>query len=564
MAIPEQFVPDFYKKYVRMTAVASVFFKHGFFWAAEALEITRLFPRKMRERVLASDEYQLPLPVRLRRVIEELGPTYVKFGQILSARPDLIPPDIVKELSKLQDEVSPFPFEQVQECVEEELGRPLDQAFKSFSRAPIASASIGQVHEAALADGREVVVKVQRPNIEKIIKIDTEIMLDLAAKAEKRFEEARLFNLVERVEEFTKTIHQELDYTNEGQNADRFRVNFEDDDSIHIPFVYWDYTTRRVLTMEYIHGIKIKDKEKLVARGYDLTYLTEVIANAYIKMILLDGFFHGDPHFGNIFVTEGQVVALIDFGMVGVVDPIMKKNMARYFISLVNKDATALVEVLEEIATIAPDADRDALTREAGRMMQKYSDVSLGQIKLEDLVLELYNLGMKYKITLPGEFTLMDKTLVTLEGLGRHLDPGFDLVGTAAPAARMLFRRELDFRQFGGDMVRTFLDLRDLMAALPRRLDRISKNIEQGHLKVRIEMDSYVETARSMVDRLSQSFNRLSMSIVLAALLIVVALILPDRDSAVAFGMSLREIALGCVLLLSAAWIISLFRSGGK
>ncbi len=564
MAIPEQFVPDFYKKYVRMTAVASVFFKHGFFWAAEALELTRLFPRKMRERVLASDEYQLPLPVRLRRVIEELGPTYVKFGQILSTRPDLIPPDIVKELSKLQDEVSPFPFEQVQECVEEELGRPLDQAYKSFSRAPIASASIGQVHEATLADGREVVVKVQRPNIEKIIKIDTEIMLDLAVKAEKRFEEARLFNLVERVEEFTKTIHQELDYTNEGQNADRFRVNFEDDDSIHIPFVYWDYTTRRVLTMEYIHGIKIKDKEKLVSRGYDLTYLTEVIANAYIKMILLDGFFHGDPHFGNIFVTEGQVVALIDFGMVGVVDPIMKKNMARYFISLVNKDATALVEVLEEIATIAPDADRDALTREAGRMMQKYSDVSLGQIKLEDLVMELYNLGMKYKITLPGEFTLMDKTLVTLEGLGRHLDPGFDLVGTAAPAARMLFRRELDFRQFGGDMVRTFLDLRDLMAALPRRLDRISKNIEQGHLKVRIEMDSYVETARSMVDRLSQSFNRLSMSIVLAALLIVVALILPDRDSAVAFGMSLREIALACVLLLSAAWIISLFRSGGK
>jgi ubiquinone biosynthesis protein len=547
-----------------MTAVASVFFKHGFFWAAEARELTRLFPRKMRERVLASDEYQLPLPVRLRRVIEELGPTYVKFGQILSTRPDLVPPDIVKELSKLQDEVPPFKFEQVQECVEEELGRPLDQAFKSFSRAPIASASIGQVHEAALADGREVVVKVQRPNIEKIIKIDTEIMFDLAVKAEKRFEEARLFNLVERVEEFTKTIHQELDYTNEGQNADRFRVNFEDDDSIHIPFVYWDYTTRRVLTMEYIHGIKIKDKEKLVARGYDLTYLTEVIANAYIKMILLDGFFHGDPHFGNIFVTEGQVVALIDFGMVGVVDPIMKKNMARYFISLVNKDATALVEVLEEIATIAPEADRSALTREAGRMMQKYSDVSLGQIKLEEIVMELFNLGMKYKITLPGEFTLMDKTLVTLEGLGRHLDPGFDLVGTAEPAARMLFRRELDFRQFGGDMVRTFLDLRDLMAALPRRLDRISKNIEQGHLKVRIEMDSYVETARSMVDRLSQSFNRLSMSIVLAALLIVVALILPDRESAVAFGMSLREIALASVLLLSAAWIISLFRSGGK
>jgi ubiquinone biosynthesis protein len=558
MAIPEQFVPSFYKKGVRMKGVVAVLFKHGFFWAAEAMELTRFFPKKLRERVTATDEYQLPVAVRLRRVFEELGPTFVKAGQILSTRPDLIPPDILKELSKLQDEVPPFPFEQVQECIEAELKKPMDQIFQSFARVPIASASIGQVHEAVLLNGQEVVVKVQRPNIEQIVRIDTDIMRDLAVAAEKRFEEARLANLIESVEEFTKTINRELDYTIEAQNAERFKANFADDDTIHIPSIYWDYTTRRVLTMEYIHGIKIKEKDRLLARGYDLTYLTEVIANAYIKMILLDGFFHGDPHFGNIIVMQGQVVGLIDFGMVGVVDPIMKHNMAKYFISLVNKDAEALVEVLSEIAKIDPSADRNALIRDVGRMMQKYSDVTFGQIRLEQLVLELFDIGMKYKIMMPGEFVLMDKTLVTLEGLGRHLDPTFDLVGTAAPAARMLFRREIDPKRIGGDVVRTFLDMRELLTALPRRIDKISKNIEHGHFKVHIELENYVETVRGLVDRVSQSFNRLSLAIIIAALIMALSSLLPlfkDR------GNTGRYFLIGLMGFLSLIWAVSAFRS---
>jgi len=560
MAIPEQFVPSFYKKGVRAKGVVGVLCKHGFFWAAEAMELTRFFPRKLRESVVAADEYQLPLAVRVRRVFEELGPTYVKAGQIISTRPDLVPPDILKELSKLQDEVPPFPFEQVQECLESELKKPMDQVFKAFSRTPIASASIGQVHEAVLMNGQEVVVKVQRPNIEQIVKIDTEIMFDLAVAAEKRFEEARLFNTVESVEEFTKTINRELDYTIEAQNAERFKVNFADDDTIQIPAIYWEFTTKKVLTMEYIHGIKIKEKDQLLARGYDLTYLTEVIANAYIKMILLDGFFHGDPHFGNIFVTQGQVVALIDFGMVGVVDPIMKKNMAKYFISLVNKDAPALVEVLNEIAVVDPASDQDALVRDVGRMMQKYSDISIGQVNLEELVMELFNIGLKYRIVMPGEFVLMDKTLVTLEGLGRHLDPAFDLVGTAEPAARMLFRREVDPKRFGGDIVRTALDLRELITALPRRIDKISKNIEHGNFKVHIELENYVESIRGMADRMSRSFNRLSLAIIIAALLVAVSSLAPLFKDSRQFGGYVRA-GTGALILLSAAWIISIMRS---
>ncbi len=562
--IPDQFVPRFYKKGVRVKEVAFVFFKHGFFWVAEALELTRYFPRSLREQVVSADEYQLPMPVRIRRVIEELGPTYVKAGQVISSRPDLIPQDVLKELSKLQDDVPAFPFEQVQEILENELQRPLDQVYLSFSRVPVASASIGQVHEAVLRDGREVVVKVQRPDIEQMIQIDTDIMFDIARYAEKRFEWARMYNMLERIEEFNRIIRQETDYTIEGQNADRIRRNFTGDDTVYIPEVYWDWTTRRVLTMEYIHGIKLKDKELLLLRGYDLSFLTESIANAFIKMVLIDGFFHGDPHFGNIIIMEGQVVGLIDFGMVGVVDPIMKRNMAKYFISLIQQDAVGLVEVLDEIAEIDRETDRTALVREVGRLIQRYSDITLGQIRLEDIVIELFNIGMKYKIKLPGEFTLMDKTLVTLEGLGRHLNPDFDLVSTAEPAARMLFRRELDPANFSREMVKTMIDMRDLFTALPKRLDRISRNLEEGHLKVRIEMENYIDSAKDSVESVGRSVNRLSMAIVVGALLIASSSIVHEYQGIEVFGVSVADIILIILLMLSGGWIFGLLKSSGN
>lgn len=563
MAFPERFTPKFYKMGVRAREVGAVFFKHGFFWVAEALEVTRFFPAGLRERIVSSEDYQLSTAVRIRRVIEELGPTYIKGGQIISSRPDVIPPDILKELAKLQDEVPPFPFDQAQEVIETELSMPIDRIFRSFSRVPIASASIGQVHEAVLRDGREVVVKVQRPNIEQQIRIDTGIMRVLATYAEKHFLWARLYNLVERVDEFTKVIHQEMDYTVEAHNADRLKANFEGDETVYFPSIYWDYTTRRVLTMEYIHGIKIKEKDRLLAAGYDLTYLTETIGNSFIKMILIDGFFHGDPHFGNIFVMEGQVVGFIDFGMVGIVDPIMKRNMARYFIALVNQDAEALVEVLGEIATIDPETDRAALVREVGRLLSKYADITFGRIRLEEIVLELFNLGIKYRIMMPGEFTLMDKTLVTLEGLGRHLDPDFDLIAAAQPAARMLFERELDPRNLGAEAAKMLLDTRDLVSVLPKRLNKITKNLEQGQFKVKLELERYVDTIKDTMRKVTNSVNRLAMAIVLAALILLAAQVVP-RDVPLFHSWSLAEITLTALLVLSVIFTLAIWRSGRK
>lgn len=561
MPIPEQFIPKFYRSGARVREVAGVLFKYGFFWVAEALDLTRYFPRKLREKVVTTEEYQLPLPVRIRRVIEELGPTYVKAGQLLSTRPDIVPPDVIRELSKLQDEVPPFPFPQAQEVIEKELNRPMDTVFKSFARLPIASASIGQVHEAILADGREVVVKVKRPDIEQTVNIDTYIMYRLAGHMERMFWWARQYNLVERVEEFGKTIRQEMDYTIEGQNAERFRRNFEGDETVYIPRVLWEHSTKSVLTMEYLHGIPIRDKDKLIEKGYDLKELNRIIGNAYVKMVLLDGYFHADPHFGNILILEGQIVGLLDFGMVGVVDPIMRRNMARYFISLIEQDAEALTDILYEIAEVDPATDRDALTRDSGRMLAKYANVQLGQIKLEEIAMELFHLGMKYKVSLPGEFTLMDKTLITLEGLGRHLDPTFDLIEAAQPTARRLFRRELDPKQLLASTLKGLLDLRDLLNVLPKRFNKITRAMERSEYKMRIELDNLPATIQQYSRSLARSANRLSFAVVLAALIIAAPQLLTMEEPLIR-NFTPADIARFGIAAVAAAWLISLLRSG--
>lgn len=562
MRIPDRFIPRFYKRAARTSEIAAILAKHGFYYLVEVLELTRYLPRRLRAKITSAEEFMLPLSIRIRKLLEELGPTYIKGGQIMSSRPDIFPPDILKELSKLQDEVPPFPFEEAQAVIEKELKKPMDILFKYFAPVPIASASIGQVHEAILADGREVIVKVQRPKIDQVIFIDTDIMHRLAAKAEKRLEWAKLYNLVERVEEFTKIIRLEMDYITEGKNADRFQKNFADDDSIHIPAIYWEYTTKKVLTMEYIHGIKIKEKDKLLDKGYSMTDLAEIIGNAYVKQILIDGFFHGDPHFGNIFVMEGQKVALIDFGMAGIVDPVMKKHMAKYFISIVHQDAISLVEVLNEIAYIDPATDQQALTREVGKMMAKYADVTIGQIRLEDLVIELFQLGIKYKITMPGEFTLMDKTLITLEGLGRHLDPSFDLLAAAEPVARRLFQTEFDPKNLSGGFLKSAIDVRDMLEQLPKSIRKISKKLETGEFKIKVENTESAENIKKLIFHIHKASNKLSLSIVFAGILIAFSKILiEDIHHKIFYNISLYDIVVFVLFLIVLNFFTSLWRS---
>lgn len=513
--VTTSFGPSFFDRLVprpiralkRFMVVSLIISKNLLAWVLDYWELTRFIPGRVRRDLETTGQRQ-PAAMRFRKTMEELGPTFVKTAQLLSTRPDLLPREALEELKKLQDTVAPFPFEEVRAIIQAELGKPLEEIYDSFEETPHASASIGQVHLARLLSGEEVVVKVQRPAIRPMIDQDIEIMHRFTARLERHFEWAKRYALVDRVAEFSDVIHQELDYTYEAQNAERFYRNFDNEPRIKIPRIYWDYTTRRVLTMERIRGVKLSDNDRLKSEGHNLGDLARIIGDSYVKQILIDGFFHADPHPGNIFVTGPGRIALIDFGMVGVVDKTMRKSMARYFIAIVNKDAQTFVEVLDEITHIHPDTDREKLARDVGKIITRYSGQKLGQIRLETLIPELMDLTFRYKIYLPGEFAVMDKALITLEGLGRLLDPDFDLMAAAQPASKMLLRRELGSDDLPSLAARLALESRDLLVEMPRLSHRILKELGKGNLTLGVRDEEAERRQRQLLSAQAGMLNR--------------------------------------------------------
>jgi len=321
----------------RYRDVAKVLTRHGFGFFVEEMGLLHML--SLPKRLFTNMEETDPMTVgeRIRQVIEELGPTYVKIGQIASTRADIIPEEILKELEKLQDNVPSFSFEQVTRIIEEELGSPLEEIFAWINEGVIAAASIGQVHRAQLRTGELVAVKVQRPQIKTMIETDLEILLDLATLAEHRMERMERLQLRDVVEEFARSLHNELDYSIEARNAQKMAKQFENDPTIHIPAIYWDYSTRTVLTMELVEGVKLNQFEEIEKKGYDRKVIAEQLVRALFHQVLIEGFFHADPHPGNIFLLQGGVVSFIDFGMAGRLTFDMKQNFASLVIGMMHK-----------------------------------------------------------------------------------------------------------------------------------------------------------------------------------------------------------------------------------
>ncbi len=558
IALPSWFdrlVPRPVRNFRRLMVVGWVLAKNMMAYTLDYWELNKFLPGRVR-RDLETTGHRQPVAALIRKSVEELGPTYVKAAQVLSTRPDILPREVLSELKKLQDTVSPFPFAQIEAIIQREMGKPLEEIFETFEERPLASASIGQVHRARLLSGNDVVVKVQRPGIRVMIESDVDIMRRLCQRLERYFEWARRYNLVERVEEFDAVIRNEMDYTYEAQNADRFRKNFENEPRIHIPQIYWDYTTPRVLTMERITGIRLNDIDRLKSQDYNLSELAEIIGDSYIKQILIDGFFHADPHPGNIFVVGHGRVALIDFGMVGIVDNAMRKAMARYFTAIVNKDAQTFVEVLDEITTIHPDTDREKLAREVGKIIMRFSGQKLGQIRLDLLIPELMDLSFRYQVTLPGEFAVMDKTLITLEGLGRLLDPAFDLMTVAQPAARMLLRRELGGEDMRGMGARLLVESRDFLMEMPRLTHKLLRELGKGHLVVGVRDTEAMTRLEKQMRVQSHLLNRLGF--LLGALGVGAVVLLSLDQPKWFFSFQYGHLIFGGLLLL---WGTSLLRA---
>lgn len=506
----------------RYREIAQVFIRYGFGELLRALELLPYFslPRKVLYRGRALPPY-LSAPERLRLALEELGPTFVKLGQVLSTRPDLLPAAYVAELAKLQDAVPPAEWPLIRAQIEAELGASLEELFAEFDPTPIAAASLAQVHAAVLHTGEPVVVKVQRPAIQGLIETDLEILFDLARLLQTRTPLGELYDLPELAEEFAATLRAELDFYREGNNADRFRANFAGERYLYIPKVYWDYTTRRVLVLERIDGIKIDDIEALDAAGYDRYRIALHAANMVIKEILEDGFFHADPHPGNFVILPGEVIGAMDFGMVGHLSRRMRSDLIRLYIAAVQLDEDGIVDQLINIGAVSGSVDRVRLRRDVARLIRKYHGLPLGAIRAREVIEEAMPIAFRHHLHLPPELWLVGRTLAMMEGVALKLAPNFDVFAVSESYIRRLQMPSL--REWGPPLVKGLGDWAELWGLLPRVGTQLLTRAERGELEVTVK---HKELGQALV-RLDRLTTRLSLSVLLAALIVGLAILVP-------------------------------------
>lgn len=544
----------------RYREIAQVLIGHGLGELVDLLEIQPYLslPRRLVRR-WREEAPPLSAPERLRLALEELGPTFIKLGQVLSTRPDLVPPDYVAELTRLQDAVPPDPWAPVKAQIEGELGAPTDELFAAIDREPIAAASLAQVHTAVLPDGTDVVVKVQRPGIEERIEVDLEILQDVAQLLESRIALAKLYDLPEIARGFAATLRMELDFYREGHNADRFRENFAEERYLYVPEIHWEFTTRRVLVMERIRGIKISNVEALERAGYDRHRIAVHAARMIVKEVLEDGFFHADPHPGNFVVMPGEVIGAMDFGMVGLIGRRLRSDLTRLYIAAVQMDEQGIVNHLIRMGAIGEDVDRMALERDLGILLRKYYGLPLKAVRAQEVMLDATPIAFRHHMRLPSQLWLLGKTLGMVEGLGRKLDPEFDFFAFSRPHLRRFLMRVMVPRDPGLRLVETGGDWSHLLRLLPRVGSQLLLQAERGKLGLSLEHKG-LERA---LDRLDQSANRISLSLLLAALIVGLALIIPVFDLLEEVGLATFVVIAGFVgaSLLGLWLIISIWRS---
>ncbi|MGB3682061.1 MAG: AarF/ABC1/UbiB kinase family protein [Rubrobacteraceae bacterium] len=452
-------------------------------------------------------------PEHLRMALEELGATFIKLGQILSTRPDLMPPEYQAELAKLQDAAPPVPPEAVEELLVEELGGPPEEVFAAFGHTPLAAASIGQAHAATLEDGTEVVVKVRRPGVVEQVEEDLQILRNLAATASRRWEVAEQYDIVALVEEFSETLRAELDYVREGRDAERFAENFADDPEVHIPKVFRETSTSRVLTLERLRGTKVNDVRALEEAGIDRGELAKRAVRITLDMIFEHGFFHADPHPGNFFVEEDGVLGIIDFGMVGTVDERTQDQLARLILAITSQDSDRLVDVLLDLGTSRQRVDRPRLRQDLERLTSRYYGRPLGEIPLGALLEEALAVVRRHRLQLPPNMVLLFKMAVMNEGMGARLDPDFHLATVISPYAERLMLQRYSPARLAQQLGRTGMEAAQLGAELPQQLRRLVGEIERGGL----ELGMRPEGVEPVLRRLEHLVNRLVLAIIAAA-----------------------------------------------
>ena len=548
-----------YKHFQRYREIANVLVRHGFGYLLHELDLTQFLGHKKRGEIIRSEKDFLPRAKkaqRLRLVLEDLGPTFIKLGQLLSTRADLLAAEYIMELQKLQDDVPPFSLSKVEEIVQMELGCPLEEVFISFAHTPLAAASIGQVHRAVLRTKQEVVVKIRRPEIEKILTIDLEILHDLARLADRHTPFRDMYSFRDMVKEFEHMITEELDLTKEGQNADIFRKNFRSDPNIYIPLIHWEYTTQRILTLEYVEGVKLTDLEGVVHLGIDRRAVARLLTNALLRQILFDGFFHADPHPGNLAALAGGRLMFMDFGIVGRLDEDLKGKIGDLVLGLINKNTSQVARAIACMGVLPPDIERSAFYQDVNQMRDKYYNVHFRELRLADSINDVISIAFRHRIRIPTQITMLAKALVTVEGVSRQLDPELSMAEIARPLSHRLLVRRFSLKALRRQLFDHLVEYQHLLTHLPRQLDQVLDLASAGQLKVKAtnpELDR-------IMGRINILTNRLVLSILLGSLMIGSSL-LAGREYLVFGGIRLAELLFAFGGLLGLALAFSILRA---
>ncbi|HEX5083107.1 MAG TPA: AarF/ABC1/UbiB kinase family protein [Blastocatellia bacterium] len=514
LAVPEM-------HFRRYRQIAEVLTRHGLRWLRDVSGLERFRPLRPDPGDGARSE-SLTTPERLRLALEELGATFIKLGQFLSTRADLLPPEYQTELAKLQDSAPPFDSKTAKEMIEAELGQPTSALFAGFDLEPLAAASIGQAHAATLRDGAEVVVKIRRPGVVEQVEEDLEILQNLASAMSRHWEFATLYDVEGLTQEFAQTLRSELNYLQEARNAERFARNFAGDPKVHIPRVFWEMTTSRALTLERIRGVKVSDLDSLKANGIDRRALAERGTEVILKMIFEDGFFHADLHPGNFFIEADGRFGLIDFGMVGSVDDRLQERLSGLLLALAGADYDQLVDALLEIGVVTSRIDRDRLRRDLENLISPYNGRPLGEIALTPLLDDALAIVRRHRMRLPSNLALLLKTIIITEGLGARLDPDFYLLSVIEPYTSRLLLNLYSPARWLRKLKRAGSDMAWLGAEAPQQLRRLIGAIERNGFEVGMRPESF----EPLIKRLERIANRIVLGILAAAFIVGLATLL--------------------------------------
>lgn len=540
--------------------VVRVLSAYGFDHILEMLGLSDMVARSKRLfRHDSSVIYRLTAAERMRLVLEELGPTFIKLGQLLSTRPDIVPSSFVREFEKLQDSVPSISFEELKVQVERELGGSIDLFYSEIDPVPLAAASIAQVHRARLCTGEDVVIKVRRPGVVELVESDISALMGLATLAEHHISGSEIYDPIGVVREFARSIRREMDFTREGRTIERFRDNFTTTKWLHFPKVFWDQTSRGVLTLEYVNGIKVSDLESLERTGLDRRLVARRGADAFLEMVLNHGFFHGDPHPGNVMILPENVICLLDYGIVGRVDDEQKTFLSDILFAIIKRDMDEVISLLLFAGDISDNLNVRALKRDLSNFVDSYYEIPLQDIEVGRMLVEFIEIITIYNIRIQPDLMLLAKSLVIIEGMGRNLDPDFNMVEHLRPFMEKALKQKYSARRISRDVNSILLSYVNLARNLPRDVKEIINRINRNKFKIDLEHRG-LDKFTADFDR---SVNRLSSSLILAALIIGSSIIMQTDKGPKLLGFPVLAFLGYTVAGIIGLWLVyAIIRSG--